>query len=180
MLRIILGLIGGISLLYLFIPNNDPIQFENLALGKETVPVYHLVDGKKIHCNDMSNSRECIIAYKEQGLDQSVILWLGNSQVHAINQPKLNDETAATELHRKFQLNNNYFLTYSIPNANLQEHYILFAHSITNLPITTLVLPIVFDDMREDGIRTGLSPIFEETMKYLYHSLFLELVRSRS
>lgn len=163
LIRLIIGFIGGVILLYIFIPNNNPIQFEDLALGKETVSVYNLVDGKKVHCNDMSNLKDCILAYENLGLDQSVILWLGNSQVHAINQPKPKDETAASDLHRKFQLNDKYFLTYSQPNANLQEHYILLAQSITNLPITTLVLPIVFDDMREDGIRTKLLPIFENT-----------------
>ena len=164
MIRTILGFIVGVTLLYAFIPNENPVQFEDLALGEGTKSIYTLVDNRKIHCNDMRDLRKCLAAYEELGREQSVILWLGNSQVHAINQPKLNDETAATELHRKFQLDDKYFLTYSQPNANLQEHFILFAHSITQLPITTLVLPVVFDDLREDGIRTSLSSAFEDPM----------------
>ncbi|MDC1239873.1 hypothetical protein N8Z80_02415 [Litorivicinus sp.] len=162
MIRTTLGFIVGVTLLYVFIPNDNPVQFEELALGDATEPVYTLVDKKKIHCNDMMDSRECIAAYEEFGREQSVTLWLGNSQVHAINQPKSNDETAATELHRKFQLHDKYFVTYSQPNANLQEHYILFANSITNLPVNTLVLPVVFDDMREDGIRTSISSALKD------------------
>jgi len=156
-IRTALGFLGGVALLYVFMSNDNPVQFEELALGETTEPVYTIVDVKKIHCSDMRNSRECIAAYEEFGREQPVSLWLGNSQVHAINQPKPNDETAATKLHRRFQLHDKYFLTYSQPNANLQEHYILFAHMITNIPVKTLVLPVVFDDMREDGIRTSLS-----------------------
>lgn len=159
-LTLILGCTAGIILLYLFLFKDNQIEFDDLALGEETKSVYNSVNNKKIHCNDMNNSKECVDAYYELGHGQSVILWLGNSQVHAINQPKPNAETAATKLHRKFQLEGEYFLTYSQPNANLQEHFILFSHLITKFPINTLVLPVVFDDMREDGIRTSLLPVF--------------------
>ena len=52
-------------------------------------------------------------------------------------------------------INKNYFLlTLSQPNANLQEHYILYR--INNLiNIDVLVLPIVFDDLRETNLRRG-------------------------
>ena len=158
-----LGIIAGVVLLYIFLPNDNHIQFEDLALGGETKSVYTPVDNRKIHCNDASDSRQCVDAYHKYSLEQPVILWLGNSQVHAINQPKSDDETAVTKLHRKFQTEDKYFLTYSQPNANLQEHYILFSHLITTLPVTTLVLPVVFDDMREDGIRNRLLSLFEES-----------------
>ena len=160
---LILGLIAGIILLYVFLPNDNRVQFEDLALGEGTKSTFTLVNNKKVHCNDMNNSKECIDSYYELGAKQSVVLWLGNSQVHAINQPKSNAETAAIKLHRKFQMEGKYFLTYSQPNANLQEHYILFSHLITKLPITTLVLPVVFDDMREDGIRTSLLSVFDDS-----------------
>jgi len=162
-LNLILGFLAGIMLLYIFLPKDKNIQFEDLALGDETKSVFTKVDNRKIHCNDLTDSRECVAAYHELGRKQPVILWLGNSQVHAINQPKSNDETAATKLHRKFQMEDKYFLTYSQPNANLQEHYILFSHMLTKLPITKLVIPVVFDDMREDGIRTSLLSVFENS-----------------
>ena len=160
---LILGLIVGIILLYLFLPNDSRIKFEDLALGVDTKSIFALVNNKKVHCHDMNDSKDCIDSYYKYGSAQSVILWLGNSQVHAINQPKSNAETAAIKLHRKFQIEGKYFLTYSQPNANLQEHYILLSHLITKLPITTLVLPVVFDDMREDGIRAGLLSVFDDS-----------------
>jgi hypothetical protein len=160
-LKSILGVTAGIALLYLFLHIDNWVRFEDLALGKESTPIYTSVDNRRIHCNDIDNSQECVDSYHELDREQSVILWLGNSQLDAVNQPTPNAETAATKLHRKFQMEGKYFLTYSQPNANLQEHYILFSHLLTELPITTLVLPVVFDDMREDGIRTSLLSVFE-------------------
>jgi len=160
-INLVLGFVTAIVLLYLFLPGDNRVQFEDLALGEETHSIYVSVNNRKIHCNDMINSKECVDSYYGLGSEQPVILWLGNSQVHAINQPKINAETAATKLHRKLQLEGKYFLTYSQPNANLQEHLILFSDLITKVPITTLVLPIVFDDLREDGIRNSLLPVFD-------------------
>ena len=58
-------------------------------------------------------------------------------------------------------------LTFSQPNANLQEHFILFAHLINIFPIETLILPIVFDDMREDEVRKNIKIALDyyETLK---------------
>ena len=162
-LTLVLGFVTAIILLYLFLPSDNRVQFEDLALGEETQSINVLVNNRKIHCIDMSYSKDCVDAYYKLGSEQPVVVWLGNSQVHAINQPKLNAETAATKLHRKLQVEGKYLLTYSQPNANLQEHFILFSDLMTKVPITTLVLPVVFDDMREDGIRTSLLHVFDNT-----------------
>ena len=52
------------------------------------------VENKKIHCSDLKDLNLCIDGYK---IDKNnpVILWLGNSQLHSINQYQLGDETAA-------------------------------------------------------------------------------------
>ena len=36
-------------------------------------------------------------------------------------------------------------ITFSQPNANLQEHYVLFEYLRHRLPVRTLILPLVFD-----------------------------------
>lgn len=154
--RTLAGFIFGVLLLYFFLPNSNPTQFEDLALGEATKSVYTIIDNKTTHCTDVTNSKECLSSYAEFGQQQDVIFWLGNSQVHAINQPSLLDETASAILHKRFSLRDQYFITFSQANANLQEHFILFAYGISKLPIKTLVLPVVFDDTREDGIRSGV------------------------
>ena len=41
----------------------------------------------------------------------------------------------------------------------LQEHYLLFAYLLDQFKISTLILPIVFDDLREDQIRSNIISI---------------------
>jgi len=162
-IRLFLGVLLGIVLLYKFFPiEQSAKRFEDLALGKETTTTFGKVSDLTVHCEGLSDLVECLQGYEKTGSGQSVILWLGNSQVHAINQFEPGEETAVPELHRKFQVTGEYFLTLSQANASLQEHYLLFAYLLNRLPIKELVLPVVFDDMREDGIRTSLIDAFKD------------------
>ena len=56
-----------------------------------------------------------------------------------------------------------YTVTFSQPNANLQEHYLLFAHLLNQLPIDILILPVFFDDMREDMLRPNIKSILNNS-----------------
>tara|TARA_B100001123_G_scaffold447038_1_gene603291 strand:- start:941 stop:1804 length:864 start_codon:yes stop_codon:yes gene_type:complete len=73
---------------------------------------------------------------------------------------KHGDKTAAHIMHKYLAPISKYFMTFSQPNANLQEHYLLFEYLALQLPVNTLVLSIVFDDMRETGIRPSLVEAF--------------------
>ena len=162
-LPIFIGLITGIFLLNFFSQSIDiKINFEELALGKDNKKSMGVEEGKTIHCSDLRDLKDCSESYKNINYKMPVILWLGNSQLHAINQPKVNDEISSSQLHRKLKNFGMYTLTFSQPNANLQEHYLLFAHLIKKFPIETLVLPLVFDDMREDIIRADIKNILED------------------
>jgi len=57
---------------------------DELALGKATTSVYANFDHIKIHCEGYSNSRQCINSANESSYPK--VLWIGNSQLHAINQ----------------------------------------------------------------------------------------------
>jgi hypothetical protein len=48
-------------------------------------------------------------------------------------------------------------VAFSQPNANLQEHYVLFEYLRTRLPIRILILAVVFDDLRETGLRSDIA-----------------------
>ena len=61
---------------------------------------------------------------------------------------------------------NFHTLTLSQANANLQEHYLLFAYLLDRFPIKTLILPIVFDDMRENEIRTDIKGVLKDHFSY--------------
>jgi hypothetical protein len=86
-----------------------------------------------------------------------VTLWLGNSQLHGINQWRPGDETAPALLAPKERSRGRDVVAFSQPNANTQEHLILFTYLARRLPVEWLVLPIVFDDFRESDIRDDIA-----------------------
>lgn len=167
-LSFLIGIILGIILLYLFLPiKSSNIDFDQLALGKENKTVWANYNDKTIHCNNLKSIDYCLKDYKAQNKELPVTIWFGNSQLHAINQYNLGDESAALHLHRNLIKHNIYTLTFSQANANLQEHYLYFTYLLNKFPIKTLILPIFFDDMREDQIRDNFinilnDPIFFE------------------
>lgn len=164
LLPIFVGALIGISMLYYFLLEKGAnIKFEELALGKENTVSRATVNGISIHCDDLRDASKCIDGYRSLHLNKDIALWLGNSQVHTINQRQSGDETAALAIHHYMESNSMYFITFSQPNANFQEHYLLFEYLVNQLPVTTLVLSVVFDDMRETGIRSTLLEAFKKS-----------------
>ena len=112
-LPILIG--GGISLVILtgMIPKSE-VNFDELALGENNAVVFSQVDGVGIHCQNFIDATTCFDGYRASS-KEDVILLLGNSQIHAINQKKYDDKTAVPILHRKFKENAKHFLTFSQP-----------------------------------------------------------------
>jgi hypothetical protein len=131
-------------------------NFEELALGKNTHSFYAKHGGFPIHCSDLRDAQQCLDGFRERG-GQQAVLWLGNSQLHAINQYRVGDKSGAAILFPLLKQGGLDLLTFSQPNANLQEHYVLFTHLQTRLPLRLLILPLVFDDTREDGTRADVA-----------------------
>ena len=81
---LIAGLVFGVLLLHYFGTTNvAPPKFEDLALG--TTTSLASVNGGRVHCHDLDDAEQCMAGYKKTANDRPVVLWLGNSQVHAIN-----------------------------------------------------------------------------------------------
>ena len=146
---------------------NAPISAEELALGKDTVSVEGVIKGRVIHCHDFDDLEPCIAnARTAASAGQRLIVWLGNSQLHAINQHTVGEETAPSLLHRRRLGAGDYVIAISQPNANLQEHFLLLTYLLAELPVGRLILPVVFDDMREDGVRERLLPAINHRKVY--------------
>ena len=155
-LPIILGLMIG----------STPVNWAELALGKETFSPHVLLDGgvrvyakdneRAIHCESLVS---CLERYKASS---SNVLWLGNSQLHAINQFKKTDRLASEILYHKLQKDGLDLLTISHPSANLQEHYVISEYVNANLNLDAVVVGIVFDDMREFGVRNDVANAFKD------------------
>ena len=127
---------------------------------------YAVIDGAKVHCKGVKDAHDCVAPALKA---QSRYVWLGNSQIHAINQRQPSDRNAPEILHRSMQKSLGYLVTFSEPNANLQEHLTLFAYLLPRLKPNGLILPVVFDDFRETGIRADIMPALQD--KETQHNL---------
>jgi hypothetical protein len=84
----------------------------------------------------------------------TTILWLGNSQLHFINQFQWGEHVAPFWLRKSIDCPDAFIpLGVSLPNASLQEHYVLAEYFWRRFPIRTVILQLCFDDLREDGLR---------------------------
>ena len=169
-----ISLLIGIILAFVFLYQMAFVEtsnknFEELALGENTKGFTGKAGNIKIHCHNLTDYQECLSDYSKFGSNNPIILWLGNSQLHAINDYQEGQKTASTIFFDKAKKQKKYLLTLSQPNANLQEHLIILSHLIKKVPIENLILPIVFDDLREDGIRKNLQDIFydEKSLKFI-------------
>lgn len=131
-------------------------DFGELALGATTTSLYATLDGHRIHCTGVADAPECLAGVAARG-NRPVVLWLGNSQLHAVNQLRPREENAPPIVARRLRKLGVDLVAFSQPNANLQEHLTLFSYLRPRLPIRALVLPVVFDDLREVGLRTDIA-----------------------
>ncbi len=155
--KLLFEIILGFGFAYYIVFNffSGDRKFEDLALGTETVS-YFAVDERQrpIHIQK-SNQEEAdalLNGWKSRG-SKPVILFLGNSQTHSINQQK-QGEVNFVEILYKYSLGSPLdVLCISLPNAGLQEFYLAYEYWKMKLPIQAVVLPVFMDDLREDGIR---------------------------
>jgi len=158
---IVVSSLVSIALFSFYLRFITPVNFDELALGEEATPVFNYIDSKSIHCQDLIDADKCITEYKESNIENLIVL-LGNSQIHAINQSKAGDETLVPIIHRELLPKGAYFVALSQPNASLQEHYLLFEYLKSKMDIKFLVLPVVFDDTRETGVRNTIAGVFDD------------------
>lgn len=182
------GLLLGLVILYhkaYLIENN--MKPEDFALGQETSSYWGKFLGRAIQCSTPNDSDDCIAAYSDNDSDKDLVLWLGNSQLHGINQMKTNDINAVELLHRSLRGDGQYVMGLSYPNVSLQQNYVTFEYVRYKLPITTLILPVVFDDFRETGVGSQFSHAFDmpavvKSLNYteIGHSLVDEYVEQHT
>lgn len=159
---LITALIISFLFLQLFFGKTEKTKFEELALGAETSTFLFSNDGHLIHITELDSLDKFLAGWKLRG-KKDIILWLGNSQLHGINQLKPGDNTSPGYFYKSLKNTNSDLLAFSIPNANLQEHYLLFEYLKSILPVKDLILGICFDDLRETSIRYDLVRITKES-----------------
>lgn len=155
LLSLILALILAVAGLY-WLFGASATNFNELALGAQTDSVYAHYEGQPVHCGTFADADDCLGPAEQRRLGKSVV-WLGNSQLHAINQLRPGQTTAAGLLAQRYRPAGVEVLAFSQPNASLAEHLVMFEGVRQRIKPTVLVLPLVFDDTREGGIRQDVA-----------------------
>lgn len=140
------------------------VNFEDAAtFGAQTTSVFANIGQHPIHCTDGRDAATCVAGAKARQ-SESTVLWLGNSQVHAVNQLRPGETNAPPILFNSLSSRGLDLLTFSQPNANLQEHYVLFEYLRRQLPVRVLILSVVFDDFREEGLRNEIAALAKDEL----------------
>lgn len=147
---VLLALAAALTLDYL-VAATAP-DFETLALGDQTQPAYGNYAGDRIFCGTPADMQACLAPAGRRGLARRV-LWLGNSQLYAINQPRRGDVTAPVRLAREFRPRGVEVQAFGLPNASLVEFYLMWTVQRRAAKIDVLVVPLFLDDMREGAAR---------------------------
>ena len=80
----------------------------------------------------------------------------------AINQFCPGQKNAPALLFHRLQSKRIDLLTFSSPNANLQEHYVLFEYLRHHQSSNFLILPVVFNDLRETGLHPDIAVALQD------------------
>ena len=157
---LVLGTICSLFILKNVLSKLDTNPEEDL-LNPGTISLFETVDNRKIHCKDSRDINECF----ERNIDSKMkfnALWLGNSQIHAINQYQKGQAGSPSMLFNLLKKDSIDLITMSFGNANIQEHAVQFAYISDKIKLNYVVIGLVFDDTREDGVREDVFKFIED------------------
>lgn len=142
---------------YLYTGKKD---FGLVALNKDTTKKIEKINNKKIICTGYKDYHECLKLLNDKS--RETIILLGNSQLFAINQMKADDYLTSYYLSKEMEKEKINFITFALPNGSLTEHLIIYDFLNSKFKIDTLILPLIFDDLREAGIRDDVKNFFND------------------
>jgi hypothetical protein len=151
LVELIASLIIAFMVIMLFFSKEE--NFENLALGEFTKVYFAEADTFPIQTIGLRNIDKIVEGWKSRG-SKEVVLMLGNSQSHSINQLKEGDQTFPGILSDSLRKKSIDIIASSVPNANLEEFYLLYKAWMERLPVKAVVVPVFLDDTRENGVHT--------------------------
>ncbi len=158
---LILGVVLALGFLE-YVRTHILVRLDEVALGTETTSVISHESVDAIHCMDATDHSSCVETYKKTD-DIPTIVWLGNSQLHAINRYKQGQKNAPALLHAILLERGRFLTTYSQPNANIYEHAVVFNGIYDEYQPKLLVLALCFDDFREFSVRENIASFVKNT-----------------
>jgi hypothetical protein len=155
-----LGLAMLMAFAALFFTSRQQTDLQNLAMGEQNTSRIESDHGVPYTACTVKDIKMLLESRAGTGQQFKRILWLGNSQLHYINQYREGDHLAPYWLRQAWQGPCRLEpLGCSIPNADLQEYLVLSRFAAMRFPVHMLIVELVFDDLREDGLRDDFSEI---------------------
>lgn len=155
-----LGMIVAIILLSVVFCNKKT-KYENLGLGEYTTALQTTKNNQRITCMDLEDSESCLNDIVNDN-SSDVAVWLGNSQLHGIVDYKYGDQNAPSILWNYLKIKKIRIVSFSPPNGNMLEHSMIFKYVQVKIPVKYLIVSAVFDDFRENNIRSTIMSKWEE------------------
>ena len=151
---IIIGTAIGLSIL-VFLFSGEDTKFIDAGLGLNTSSAPFDHKAGKFFCTSAIDVNDCINESKKRS-PKTRILWLGASQLYGINQRADKDRAAPWSVFDRLNEKSIDVITVAQANGYPEEHRILFEFVESKIKLDGLVLGLVYDDMREMGIRPSI------------------------
>lgn len=156
-IAILLGLFLGGGLFALSVHQTADFSPEDAALGPFTVARDAVFEGLPVifrNGDGMGKAREVFRSRLQER--KQLALWLGASHLYSINNYHPGEEIAVYHANKKARERSSpiSYLGIGLPNGNLNEFLAIFLHlREAGLLPTWLIIGVVYDDLREPGIR---------------------------
>jgi hypothetical protein len=154
LVALLLGAILGVSLVGVFYQTRR--DGDEISLGPQQFTIAATWRGEQIAGKSLTDYEA---GWPTDTPPGPSALWLGNSQVHTINQFEQGMQTAP---HHASEALGWAVRCLSLPNASLQEHLVVTAWALDQRTPDHLVLALVYDDLREDGLRPRMDLLATE------------------
>ena len=128
---------------------------EEIGVGSNTVVKKAFLDSLNINSSWVYDLENLVSdARKIYSKQKKIVLILGASQLHAINNPNTNSELMIEKLNKLDTNSSRFYIQASIPNANYHELYWIREYfREAGIPIFCTCLSFCYDDLRERPIK---------------------------
>lgn len=133
---------------------------DQVALGEQTRRTDSVVNGVPMNSY---TSPDAVARYRGDAWPKGEheAIWLGNSQIFAINQPTPDAQVAPWHLSKLLGWN---VYGLNLPNANFQEFLVLQEFAFLRRSPDWVIMVLVFDDLREDNVRAEANVLYDDRL----------------
>ena len=156
LINVLLPLALGFGILYVYL--HFCRAANEIGLGKGTSFYMPVDKSYPIHITSLDTAERMRQGWTERG-GRPLSLWFGNSQLNGINQFKQGEKNCTAFLFDSLKKYDQELLGISFPNGNMQEFLTAVIYLSNKFQVKNIILPLFYDDMREDGIRADINTL---------------------